>query len=338
MSKIHAHINDTETPEAVRNLMQEFVKDFESRSSDVWIREVKNRDSEHHRKTLLKQGRCDFDKPTHGLTSEELICLYNYYYFPMHFQSSYWLFEHFYNIGLAQHFINNCNPIFIDFGCGTLSSSIAFSAVRRKFEKNDIFRESNYFFDTPTSFILFDISSKLVAEINKAINYKYYGSLTDNAIWTYYDTFDTTAYAYSIKWSISNLINNKRRWLYSAENESFYYYTDLKHIEYSLILNFSYLFASISLNVNELIKFINEIILKHNNNNIVVFFQNPDLDELNTKWEEFKEKVPLSSIAKGVAPIKHYGNSKVRYEVLFKSKFDDVFSDVEIFIKKQQPI
>jgi hypothetical protein len=129
MSKINANIYDNETPEAVRSLLQEFVKEFENRNSDIWIREVKNRDSKHHRETLLKRGGCDFDNPTHELTSDELICLYNYYYFPMHFQSSYWLYNLLFKGGLDKIFISNLAPVFIDYGCGTLSSSIAFSCA-----------------------------------------------------------------------------------------------------------------------------------------------------------------------------------------------------------------
>lgn len=93
--------------------------------------------------------------------------------------------------------------------------------------------------------------------------------------------------------------------------------------------------ASQSFDIELFINKITRIIAKYNECNICVIYQNPDLDELNIKWEKFKQKVPLKSITKDVAPIKHYGNSKVRYEVLFKSKFDDIFDDVEVSITKK---
>jgi hypothetical protein len=111
----------------VINLLKSFDYDFNNQSSTNWLKEVINTDNEYHRKVLLKQGRCNFDTPPNGLTSEELICLYNYYYFGMHFQSSFWLFNHIWNSGFAVMFIINRDPIFIDLGCGTLASSIAFS-------------------------------------------------------------------------------------------------------------------------------------------------------------------------------------------------------------------
>jgi hypothetical protein len=113
MAKIHTHINDNSLPEIVINLLKSFDYDFNNQSSTNWLKEVINTDNEYHRKVLLKQGRCNFDTPPNGLTSEELICLYNYYYFGMHFQSSFWLFNHIWNSGFAVMFIINRDPIFI---------------------------------------------------------------------------------------------------------------------------------------------------------------------------------------------------------------------------------
>ena len=80
------------------------------------------------------------------------------------------------------------------------------------------------------------------------------------------------------------------------------------------------MFASKSINIDEVAEFVNNIVEGHSEN-ICLIYQNPDNQGLNNNWEAFKLKVKLKSIAKGVELIKHYGNSKVRYEVLFKSKF-----------------
>ena len=69
MAKIHSHINDTETPNIVKDLLKGFCYDFKNQISKAWKNEVTNKDSEYHRKILLKQGRCDFDNPTNELTS-----------------------------------------------------------------------------------------------------------------------------------------------------------------------------------------------------------------------------------------------------------------------------
>ena len=94
----------------------------------------------------------------------------------------------------------------------------------------------------------------------------------------------------------------------------------------SIIINFSYVFASTSLNINQISGLIKEVIQTYYNIPICIINQNPDLDNLNIKWEEFKQQIPLKSVAKGAATIQHFGSSKVRYEVLYKSKFDNVFS------------
>ena len=80
MSFINKFIEDTDTPEPVKHLFRHFVSEFENQDSIDWNKQIKQTTSEFHRKTLLKQGRCEFDKPPLNLTSEELIVLYNYYY------------------------------------------------------------------------------------------------------------------------------------------------------------------------------------------------------------------------------------------------------------------
>lgn len=357
MSKIHAHINDSETPEAVRNLMQDFVKDFDNHNSDAWISEVKKRDSEHHRKTLLKQGRCDFDNPTHGLTPEELICLYNYYYFPIHFQSSYWLFNQIWNKGFEELFITNYNPIFIDFGCGTLSSSVAFMSIIEhniqreitqefSWQKNKL-NEFSYPIELPQYFMTQDVAKMFYEDIGT-------NALIDTSILELnlqtYIFIDTS---HNLLDFARALMSSNRKDIFEVSDGHFVGWIQLPKYNYiqsennlfafekhthstnSIVINFSYVFASESLITTKIVDYVVKLIITNPKTNICVFFQNPDLDQLNTKWEEFKEKVPLKSIIKDVVPIKHYDNSKVRYEVLFKSKFDDIFNDVELSITKK---
>jgi hypothetical protein len=394
MEKIHSHINDIETPSIVKGLLQGFVYSFENQRSEIWVREVKNKDAEYHRKVLLKQGRCDFDIPTNGLSSEELICLYNYYYFAMHFQSSYWLFNHIWNSGFAVMFIINKNPIFIDLGCGTLASSIAFAQTISQQVNINMFKENPMLFNTEirinqafrlpdtrynfseqeliaidnrehhsvfssfyhlsqqgATYLFADISIKILDFIYAFISEQKFitgernlfttsGIMTKNiwktvliedGHWTNNFLFDT--------FHIFNGLNHKEyKPLYYDEIKDYieYYKSGWKNepnkkpkelstivknnLNNPIIINCSYLFASNSINIDEVAEFVNNIVESHNEN-ICLIYQNPDTEALNRNWQQFKLKVSLKSIAKGVAPIKFYGSSKVRFEVLFKSKF-----------------
>ena len=351
MSKININIEENGTPEAVKNLMQEFVNNFENHNSDAWIREVKKRSSEHHCKILLKEGRCDFDNPSHGLTSEELICLYNYYYFPMHFQSSYWLFDEMWNKGFEELFITNYNPIFIDFGCGTLASSIAFMFIIENNLKKDIqllglqknkFNEFSYPIELPPYFMTTDIAQMFYKDIGtKALidtsilelNSQTYVFIdTSNNVLDFArnlmsrnqkDTFEVSD-GHFIGWI------NLTKYNYIQSEKNMLEFNKHTHSNNSIIINFSYVFASESLVTAKIVDYVVKLISINPKVNICVFYQNPDLDQLNTKWEEFKEKVPFKSIAKGVKTIKHYENSKIRYEVLFKSKFDNDLNDSDV--------
>ena len=132
MSYIHKFIEDKEIHEPVQWLFRRFVKEYNDQNSSAWNKYVRQNTDEYHRKTLLKQGRCDFDKPPYNLTSAELIVLYNYYYFPMHFQSSYEIFNNIFE----QHLdLENKTIFFHDYGCGTLSSTMAFGASFQKYGK-----------------------------------------------------------------------------------------------------------------------------------------------------------------------------------------------------------
>ncbi len=106
-------------------LFQELVvKPFESPEplTQAWIDHVENRDFEYHRKTILGQGRTNFDEPFEGLTPKEKVLIYCLHYMPMHLFSSYHIF--------TKHLAPVSDKvIFIDFGCGPLTSGIAFWAA-----------------------------------------------------------------------------------------------------------------------------------------------------------------------------------------------------------------
>lgn len=312
----------------------------------------------------------------------------------MHFQSSFWLYNYIWNSGFAVMFIINKNPIFIDLGCGTLASSIAFAQTinqqininffveqpmltktdiqikqafrlpdtRFNFSEQELIAIDNHkehpvfssFYDLSkqgATYIFSDISIKMLDFIydfiseqkfitieKKGFNSTGISSkniwktvLIEDGHWTDNFLFDT--------FYIFNGLNHKEyKPLYYDEIKDYIEYyksgwknepikkpkelsTILKNNLYNpIIINCSYLFASNSINIDEIAEFVNNILANHKEN-VCLIYQNPDNQGLNNNWESFKLKVKLNSIAKGVELIKHYGNSKVRYEVLFKSKF-----------------
>jgi hypothetical protein len=87
---------------------------------------------------------------------------------------------------------------------------------------------------------------------------------------------------------------------------------------YVLIVNFSYLFASFSLNPIDFAIELNRLLIRYENLDVFIFYQNPIPDFLNTKWEEFKNHVPMNLVASGTNTIKYFNSSKVKYEILHK--------------------
>ncbi len=99
------------------------VQPFEAISS--WRNQVENTDFDYHRKVILDQGRTNFDVPFAGLSPKDKVILYCVHYMPMHLFSSYHIF--------MQYLTSVSNRVvFIDFGCGPLTSGIAFWASAKQ--------------------------------------------------------------------------------------------------------------------------------------------------------------------------------------------------------------
>ena len=92
-----------------------------------WVDHVRSTDSEYHRGTILHRGRTNFNEPFNGLPPEDKVLIYCIYYLPMHLFSSYHVFTK-YLTPISD------KVIFVDFGCGPLTSGIAFWALARQSE------------------------------------------------------------------------------------------------------------------------------------------------------------------------------------------------------------
>ncbi len=126
MSYIRRHDGNYYTPsESLADLFKALVvKPFENPDllTQAWIDHVRNRDHEYHRETILERGRTNFDEPFEGLTPKEKVLIYCLHYMPMHLYSSYHIF--------TRHLAPISDKVvFVDFGCGPLTSGIAFWAA-----------------------------------------------------------------------------------------------------------------------------------------------------------------------------------------------------------------
>ncbi len=87
-----------------------------------WEKHLTGQDYNYHRFTILGRGGADFNEGFGGLTPDEKTLIYCYKYMELHLSSSYHVFRK----HLVPQLDKNRRVVFIDFGCGPLTSGIAF--------------------------------------------------------------------------------------------------------------------------------------------------------------------------------------------------------------------
>lgn len=214
----------------------------------------------HHRNTLLEQGRANFDEETNGLTPQEKVDLYCYYYFQVHFSSSFIFFLH--EEKLLKNVMENKLVWFIDIGCGPFTSGLAFNAWCRKQWKIDEIEVHYTGVDLSSAMIQ---KAKVVAENAKPVIFK-----------------------------SANFTLEKNELLDLPE-----FITSEKEI--LIIMNYSYVFASKYLEVDDFVDFTKNLKSKMEDYNpkFVMLKQNPIGSTLNQKWNEYKSKLPEFSTRGG---------------------------------------
>jgi len=204
-----------------------------------------------HRKTILDNGRADFSKVYAKLSVNDKINLYCYYYFQMHFTSSYILYLKL--TDKLKTIAKDKEICFIDVGCGPYTSGFAFELIMNKFDKLNC---------TRANYIGIDISSNMI------IKAKVVADQLSNQMFS------------------SKLFNVDKNFIADGLHLMVEDYGNVLYI-----VNYSYLFASKTLDVSDFQEFTNWIYTQQcmdNNSDLLILHQNPNYSILNKKWNEYK--------------------------------------------------
>ncbi|WP_218079429.1 class I SAM-dependent methyltransferase [Anthocerotibacter panamensis] len=246
-----------EPTEFTQRLFNELVHDpyKQHRRTHAWEKLVVQKDEDFHRKNILKQGRADFTKPlvidSYTLPIEDIVLVYCYQYMCMHWVSTH--FVHWRNADTLTKYLTPINSriVFVDFGCGPMTAGAAsYKALDRSYPELGV----SY------TYIGIDNAPAMLA---KARTFASYPMLFSNRC----------TFRYVSSWDILIPKINQLNFSHSAS---------------TIILNFTYLFASISLDSDELAKIIIELSKICSQHPIFIVQQNPSLLALNEKWNRFK--------------------------------------------------
>jgi hypothetical protein len=351
-SEIHNLIALPETTSEIRFLLQEFVKEFESQNSKAWNKEVKETNKKYHCHELLKKGIGEISQSYYRkedeLTGEELVCLYNYYYFPILFESSFLIYKELWDNTFANAFISNNSLIFADIGSGTLPVSLAYSEVFKKNKSEHSVWNEEHITEFPMISFYFTEYSGYLNEYGRELISNYCGRCLDfeweidSSSRIYPPLFniifprnhplclDNFTFGYnrqSIKNELDNVTYKYNENTHHIEGNSSVWFSapifiDSFHANKSFIVNLNYLRSESVFNFEKKINEINELLLIYRTHNIAIIFQNNGNVELQNKWDIFKSGIAINSIKTGVVRLSCNENIEISYEVLVRSKYE----------------
>ena len=291
MSYIHHSGNQYTYGENLEHLFTDMVRDPYNNHppTRAWVDEVVKKDGDYHRKKILFQGQTNFDKPFNGLSPQDKVLLYCRYYMPMHLISSYHIFVH---SPYFSDFVTSASEsiVFIDFGCGPLTSGIAFWAFAQ---------QSN------TIYLGIDSSQ---AMRKKARRINHYGPNHDG------DSFFSRYVLLSSYTDLPELLDT----------------TIMRGDRIPIIFNFCYFLASRTLKVSALSNVMVQIIERYSNHEMCIVYQNPpnylpshkNWNILKTHLPGFRSQISQSNTQyfdydKLNDDFRHY--AKVYYDMLFNN-------------------
>lgn len=107
------------------------------------------------------------------------------------------------------------------------------------------------------------------------------------------------------------------------------YLSSGQYQEYLIVLNYSYLFASSTLDVSNLALLVEKILNTHKSHKICLLYQNPVF--LNSKWDEFKSFLPkLCTVVDQEAKLRYRNTTgKIR-----QSEFTEIKLHFETLVRE----
>ena len=302
MSYIHRSNDNYYKPsESLKNLFEALVTQPFKRNLPSLAEDVKNNRIYYWEDIarILSQGQSDFDETSFDKIS-------NAYYFPKDKVSIYCVHHMPRHLFSSYHIFTNCltplsetdKVVFIDFGCGPLTSGIAFRAFARQ---NNI------------TYLGIDSSRTM---LNKADVINKYGpnEYTD----PFFDKLELIH-----DYNYDDLTRLLDKYIENGDKTQ-------------VIFNFCYFFSSPTLDTNNLSDVLSQIMQKYNQHKMCLIYQNPDHQSLSGsrrlrlygKWEELKtnlsgfrmqvaqSNVETFSYCRLINGLPH-NNAKVYYEILF---------------------
>jgi len=149
------------------------------------------------------------------------------------------------------------NIVFIDFGCGPLTSGVALAWYYGFLDDKQ--QDFHY--------IGIDNGEAMIRKAREISERQAWRSCTFNFLESYEDH--------------DYILESLDKYLSSGQYQ-----------EYLIVLNYSYLFASSTLDVSNLAQLVKKILDNNKSHKICLLYQNPTRKDLNTKWDEFKSNFP----------------------------------------------
>ncbi|UAJ73299.1 SAM-dependent methyltransferase [Synechocystis sp. PCC 7339] len=230
---------------------------FQQKHCTRWKQNVVQKDESFQRKSILRRGKANFITGESDLTPDQTALLYCRHYLQMHLASSRHLFDVYADSQFSQKSPLNPEQItMIDFGCGPMTSGLALAWHAKELH-------------------------------NKKLDINYIGIDHAPAMLRLAKNFSQNQQLFSRNSNFQFLTecNNPQTLIkYIKSVEACYQKTPI-------FLNFSYLFASDSLEQLQLAKVVNNTLEYFDKKNFIILFQNPPLSCLNRKWFDFKKNL-----------------------------------------------
>ncbi len=286
--------------ESLKNLFEELVVQPFKHNLPALAEDIKNNRIYYWEDIarILRQGQSNFDETSFDKPSNEYyfpkdkVSIYCVHHMPRHLFSSYHIFTNY----LAP-ISENSKVVFIDFGCGPLTSGIAFQA-----------------FAGQSDIIYLGIDSSR-AMLDKAAIINRYGPNKYKE--PFFDKFELIH-----NYNYDDLIGLLDKYIENGDGTQ-------------IIFNFCYFFSSPTLNINNLSDVLTQIMTEYNQHKMCLIYQNPDHQSLSgakrlrlyDKWEKlktnlsaFRKQVTQSNVetfsySRLINDLPH-SNAKVYYEIL----------------------